>query len=69
MSKESPKCNEVFCHTNQWWWGVSVDIIKTNGTAMVCVKFDEKSHITVDASEAMRFGSEPLAKIERANGK
>ena len=43
MSNESPKNNEFFCHTNQWWWGLSVDIIKTNGTAMVCVKFDEKS--------------------------
>ena len=27
---------------------------------------DKKSHITVDADEAMRFGSEPLAIIERA---
>ena len=26
---------------------------------------DKKSHITVDSSEAMRFGSEPLAIIER----
>ena len=26
---------------------------------------DEKSNITVDASEAMRFGNEPLAKIEK----
>jgi len=26
-----------------------------------------KSHITVDASPAMRFGSEPLAEIERTN--
>lgn len=30
---------------------------------------EKKSHITVDAFEAMRFGSEPLAKIERANEK
>lgn len=43
MSNESPKYNEVFCHTNQWWWGMSIDIVKINGTAMVCVKFDEKS--------------------------
>ena len=27
---------------------------------------DKKSHITVDSDEAMRFGSEPLAIIERA---
>ena len=26
---------------------------------------DKKSHITVDASEAMQFGTEPLAKIEK----
>lgn len=29
----------------------------------------EKSHITVDASEAMRFGSEPLAEMERTKEK
>lgn len=26
-----------------WWWGTSVDIVKGDGTAIVCVKFDEKS--------------------------
>lgn len=26
---------------------------------------DQKSHITVDADEAMRYGSEPLAKIKK----
>lgn len=30
-------------HTNFWWWGKSVDIVKDDGTAIVCVKFDEKS--------------------------
>lgn len=30
-------------HINQWYWGESVDIVKDDGTAMVCVKFDEKS--------------------------
>ena len=30
-------------HINQWFWGCSVDIVKDDGTAMVCVKFDEKS--------------------------
>lgn len=30
-------------HINQWFWGESVDIVKDDGTAMVCVKFDEKT--------------------------
>lgn len=37
------KYDDVFFHTNQWHWGRSVDIVKTNGTAIVCVKFDEKT--------------------------
>jgi GNAT superfamily N-acetyltransferase len=36
------KYNDVFFHINQWWWGRSIDIVKDNGTAIVCVKFDEK---------------------------
>lgn len=28
---------------------------------------DKKSHITVDADDAMQFGTEPLAKIEHNN--
>ena len=35
--------NDVYCHTNTWWWGVSVDIVKKDGTAMVCIKFDKNS--------------------------
>ena len=34
---------EVLYHTNRWWWGESVDIVKSDGKAIVCVKFDEKS--------------------------
>ena len=34
---------KVIVHTNSWWWGSSVDIVKNDGTAIVCVKFDEKS--------------------------
>ena len=34
---------KVIVHTNSWFWGKSVDIVKDDGTAMVCVKFDEKS--------------------------
>jgi ribosomal protein S18 acetylase RimI-like enzyme len=34
---------KVIVHTNSWWWGSSVDIVKDNGKAIVCVKFDEKS--------------------------
>ena len=34
---------EVYWHTNYWWWGKSVDIIHKDGTATVCVKFDEKT--------------------------
>ena len=37
------KYNDVFFHINQWFWGKSVDIVKDNGTAIVCVKFDEKT--------------------------
>lgn len=33
----------VIKHICHWWWGCSVDIVKVDGTAMVCVKFDEKS--------------------------
>ena len=40
------KYNDVFFHTNNWWWGESVDIVKDDGTAIVCVKFDEKSFPT-----------------------
>ena len=34
---------KVIVHTNSWYWGRSVDIVKADGTAIVCVKFDEKS--------------------------
>ena len=37
------KYKDVFYHTNQWWWGRSIDIVKDDGTAIVCVKFDEKT--------------------------
>ena len=37
------KYDDVFYHKNSWWWGRSVDIVKDDGTAIVCVKFDEKS--------------------------
>ena len=37
------KYNDVFFHTNHWWWGKSIDIVKDDGTAIVCVKFDEKT--------------------------
>ena len=37
------KYDDVFYHKNSWWWGKSVDIVKDNGTAIVCVKFDEKT--------------------------
>ena len=36
------KNNNVLFHINTWWWGKSIDIVKTDGTAMVCVKFDKK---------------------------
>ena len=35
--------NKFVYHVCQWYWGRSIDIIKTNGTAIVCVKFDKKS--------------------------
>lgn len=34
---------KVIVHTNYWYWGISVDIVRTDGTAMVCVKYDKKS--------------------------
>lgn len=34
---------KVIVHTNSWWWGTSVDIVKGDGTAIVCVKFDKKT--------------------------
>lgn len=34
---------EVYWHTNHWFWGKSVDIVCKDGTAIVCVKFDEKT--------------------------
>ena len=37
------KYNDVFFHFNLWHWGESVDIVKDDGTAIVCVKFDEKT--------------------------
>lgn len=37
------KYDDVFYHTNQWWWGKSIDIVKDNGTAIICVKYDEKT--------------------------
>ena len=33
----------MYWHTNYWWWGKSVDIVRKDGTAIVCVKLDEKS--------------------------
>ena len=32
-----------YLHTNQWFWGESVDIVSADGAAMVCVKFDKKT--------------------------
>lgn len=37
------KYDDVFFHVNQWFWGRSVDIVKDDGTAIVCVKFDNKT--------------------------
>jgi len=34
--------NEFVYHVCQWYWGRSVNIVRDNGTAIVCVKFDEK---------------------------
>ena len=36
------KYDDVFFHINRWHWGRSIDIVKDDGTAIVCVKFDEK---------------------------
>ena len=60
---------KVIVHTNSWYWGCSVDIVKDDGTAMVCVKFDEKSfptqgyicNLSVLATERKKgFGNEMI---------
>lgn len=35
--------DDVFFHINTWGWGESVDIVKDDGTAIVCVKYDKQS--------------------------
>ena len=35
--------SEFVYHICRWYWGESVDIIKDDGTAKVCCKFDEKT--------------------------
>lgn len=37
------KYDNVFYHTNHWYWGYSVDIVKDDGTAIICVKFDKET--------------------------
>lgn len=37
------KENNVIKLSCLWWWGRSVDIVKDDGTAIVCVKYDNKS--------------------------
>lgn len=34
--------NMYLCHTNEWWWGTSVDIVRKDGIGVICVKFDDK---------------------------
>lgn len=34
---------EFVYHENNWHWGDTVDIIKKDGNAIVCVKFDKKN--------------------------
>ena len=29
------KYDDVFYHINEWWWGISIDIVKDDGTAIV----------------------------------
>ena len=35
--------NNVIRHVCLWWWGRSVDIVKDDGTAIVCVKYDKNT--------------------------
>ena len=37
---EEKRVVELVC---EWWWGRSVDIVKSDGTAFVCVKFDKNT--------------------------
>lgn len=40
---EKKEVTNTIRHINTWWWGHSVDIVNDDGTAIVCVKFDEKT--------------------------
>lgn len=32
--------NMYLCHTNEWYWGISVDIVRKDGIGIICVKLD-----------------------------
>lgn len=34
---------KTVCHINSWHWGTSIEIVKDDGTAIVCVKFDKET--------------------------
>lgn len=35
--------NKIILHRNNWYWGSSTDIVRGDGKAFVCVKFDKDS--------------------------
>lgn len=40
---ETKDFEKVYLYSCSWWWGSSIDVVRRDGTAKVCVKFDEKS--------------------------
>ena len=67
------KYDDVFFHINTWFWGRSVDIVKDDGTAIVCVKFDEKTfpktgyicNLSVIATERRKGLGQKMMKIRK----
>jgi ribosomal protein S18 acetylase RimI-like enzyme len=39
-------CNNYLCHTNEWYWGKTVDIIHKQGIGIICVKLEDDYPVT-----------------------
>lgn len=40
---ETKDFEKVYLYSCSWWWGSSIDVVRRDGTAIVCVMFDEKT--------------------------
>lgn len=38
--------NNYLCHTNEWYWGKTVDIIHKKGIGIICVKLEDDYPVT-----------------------